>query len=142
MEEVLIPMMGITLPMVLVPTIMVLNHRKRRREMEHVERMKALEMGLPTPGNESWAARVCIAIGAGVPIGAFFFAWLASMEHSSGGQSYFEAAGPVGGVAVLCGTFLSTRLLPSLSKARIPAPHASAKPAHDPDAYDVVSRRG
>jgi hypothetical protein len=142
MEEIVLPIMGIALPMVLVPTILVLSQRKRKREMEHVERMKALELGLPAPGNESWAARVCIAIGAGVPIGAFFFAWLAGMDHSSGGQYYWEAAAPVGVTGILCGTFLSTRLLPSRSKSQRPAVDAHAKPAYDPDAYDVVSRRG
>jgi hypothetical protein len=142
MEEMLLPMMGLALPIVLVPTIMVLSHRKRRREMEHVERMKALELGLPTPGTESWPASVCIAIGAGVPIGAFFLAWLAGMEHSGSGQNYWETAAPVGVVGILCGTFLSTRLLPSRSKSQRPAVDAHAKPAYDPDAYDVVSRRG
>jgi hypothetical protein len=141
MNELLIPMMAITLPMVLVPTIMVLRHQGRKREWEHAERMKALELGLPAPGNESWPARVCIAIGAGVPVASFLVAWLASTDAASG-QHYWEAATTVGGLGVLCGTFLSTRLLPSRSRTQSPFLGANAKPLHDPDAYDVVSRRG
>jgi hypothetical protein len=143
MDELLIPILGILMPLVLIPMIMVLRYRGRKREWEHAERMKALELGLPAPGNESWPARVCIAIGAGVPVGSFFFAWVASLE-SGHGEPFWEAATMVGGLGVLCGTFLATRLLPSRSRAQDPAARSNpyAKSALDPDVYDVVGRRG
>ena len=43
------PILGILMPLVLVPTILVLKHRHQRREWEHKERMKAMEIQLPTP---------------------------------------------------------------------------------------------
>src|SRR5215475_787102 len=62
---------------VLLLLIMRINNAQRRREMEHAERMKAMEMGLAVPPRDSSAARaaVCIAIGAVVPIAAMLIAW-------------------------------------------------------------------
>ena len=42
-----IPILGILMPLVLVPMIMVLKHRTLQREWQHKERMKAIEMGAP-----------------------------------------------------------------------------------------------
>src|SRR3954465_10682088 len=76
----LIPLAGIALPAVLVPTILTFRHAARKREYAHKERMKALETGQPVPGESAWpAAFVCASIGAGVPLGSFLFTWLASV---------------------------------------------------------------
>jgi hypothetical protein len=128
-------------PLVLVPTVMIMRHLAHKREWEHAERMKALELGLPAPGNESWAATVCIAIGAGVPVGALCIAWLASLEQS-GSPHYWIAATVVGSLGVLSGTLLATRLLPSSFRAQSPSFDTQSKPELDPDAYDVAGRRG
>src|SRR5262249_5445859 len=77
MEETIIPITAILMPLVLVPTIITLKHRQKKREWEHLERMRAMELQLPTPARgESPGTRSVVAIGAGVPIasvlGAFF----------------------------------------------------------------------
>src|SRR4051812_43099259 len=73
--EILIPLAGIALPMVLVPTIMGMRQANKKREYQHAERMRALELGQPIPGQSHWAAAVA-AIGAGVPLASFLFTFL------------------------------------------------------------------
>jgi preprotein translocase subunit YajC len=46
-EDLLIPMTAILMPMILVPTIITMVHRQRKREWHHKERLRALELGLP-----------------------------------------------------------------------------------------------
>ena len=46
----------------LVPGIVVLYHLDRKREWEHLERMKALELGLPLPESPGWPTHVWIAL--------------------------------------------------------------------------------
>ncbi|HEV3165176.1 MAG TPA: hypothetical protein VGZ22_14210 [Isosphaeraceae bacterium] len=139
----MIPIVAILMPLALVPTVMAMRHATRKREWEHAERMKALELGVPVPGSDSWRAAVCMAIGAGVPVGAFAFAWIAGMTTHTSADSW-EAAVAVGIPGVLCGTFLAARLLPSRNRPQITETNAFAngKPALDPDTYDVVGRRG
>jgi hypothetical protein len=145
-EEILIPIAGMMIPIILVPTILVLRHSHRRREWEHMERMRAMELGLAPPSSPAgafWPAMAAIAIGAIVPIGAFLFAWLTSVMTSASDDIWAAAAG-VGTVAAIGGSVLAHRLIgahraePSRS---VPEPYT--KPAHyDPDAYDTVGRRG
>ena len=42
-DPLVIPIVGILMPLLLVPTILVLKYRQARREWEHLERMKAME---------------------------------------------------------------------------------------------------
>ncbi len=49
MEPLIIPIVAILMPLVLVPTILVLKHRHKRREWEHRERIKAMELQMPVP---------------------------------------------------------------------------------------------
>jgi hypothetical protein len=142
-EALLIPITAIAMPMVVVPTIMVMKLRIRRRELEHIERMKALEMGQPVPGSQAWPALAAISIGAGVPIGAFFVTWLASMTGHASGDIWLAPI-IVGLAAVISGASLGTKLFGRKPSANAPGPAAVAngKPVFDPDAFDVVSRRG
>ncbi len=145
-EEILIPIAGMMIPIILVPTILVLRHSHRRREWEHMERMRAMELGFAPPSSTAgafWPAMTAIAIGAVVPIGAFLFAWLASLTTHAREEIWLTATG-VGTSAVIGGSVLAHRLIgvhraePSRS-----APEPYVKPAHfDPDAYDTVGRRG
>ena len=50
------------------------------RELEHAERIKALELGRTLRADDSWwtLPRISVAIGAGVPAVVFFCAWQAS----------------------------------------------------------------
>jgi hypothetical protein len=140
-EHVAIPITGILMPLVLVPTILILRHIGRKREWEHLERMKALELGMPVPGSESGRAKVCIAIGAGVPLGALLLAWVASLDGNYG-ENHWEAAMTVGGLGVVCGSVLAARLFPSRNRQPDASMGPEGKPVVDPDAYDVAGRRG
>lgn len=144
--EIVIPVMGIMLPLVLVPSIIKMKHAQRRREWEHAERMRAMELGLPPtsgPGYQFWPSVAAIAIGAGVPIVTFIFAWLATVS-SPIGQGAYAAAGTVGSIAVISGTILASHLSGGCSKkAKSEKATSFAKPLqYDPDAYDTVSQRG
>lgn len=142
MNDLIIPLAGILMPVVLVPSIMAMRLRTRKREWEHLERMKALEMGVPVPGNEPWLAKVCIAIGAGVPITSFVLAWIAN-ESNSNGEVAWASATVIGGMGLVCGTILTSRLLTSRNRARdAMRGERNGKPLFDPDTYDVVGRRG
>lgn len=146
-HENVIPMMGIMLPLILVPTIIRMKHAHRRREWEHKERMRAMELGLVPPGSEPhtfWPSMAAIAIGAGVPVGAFFCAWMATMT-SQVSDDVFAAATGVGIIAVVCGSMLAAKLygISGTRSRELTPPNLAAKPAHfDPDAYDTVSQRG
>ena len=80
MDPIIIPIVGMAIPIVIVPVALGIKYARRERELEHAERMKALELGRTLPQDEPlWSpGRLCLAIGVGVPIGVFGFAWLAS----------------------------------------------------------------
>jgi hypothetical protein len=122
---------------------------RRRKEMEHAERMKALEMGLvPLPSGLDWpAAAVCIAVGAGVPLGSFLVSWLATLTADAPDEIWIA---PVLVSFAALGTTrkLAYRIIDPKSGLRkdlverVSAPAGKDKEAFDPDAYDVVSSRG
>jgi hypothetical protein len=117
-----------------------------RREWEHAERMRALEMGMPVPPRESaWAkALVCVAIGLGVPVIAFSIT-LAAYERPGAADELWVAPAVVSGLSVISATLLGGFLFVGGAKAGSTAPrgqHPGVKPVGDPDAIDVVGRRG
>ncbi len=63
-----IPILGIMLPIVLVPIIMILKHRTLQKEWQHKERMQAVELGVPAASAHLGGS--IAAVGAGVPITA------------------------------------------------------------------------
>src|SRR4051794_15887477 len=79
-DPLLIPIAGISLPVVLVPVVMGLRHARRERELEHTERIRALELGRTLPRDESWwtLPKITVLIGLGVPFVAFTCALQAS----------------------------------------------------------------
>ena len=149
-EELIIPLAGIMLPVVLVPTIILLVHRQKKREWRHQERLRALDLGLPAPATDwTLGGRTVTAIGAGVPIAAVLTAWMTSISVSESHPDYV----PIIGIAWGCAFLISTGALITslvlgvlLTRLRKPADQvdqfAATKPAYEPDAYDVVSRRG
>jgi hypothetical protein len=146
-----------------VPVIFGIMQANRKRELEHLERMKALEMGLVPPGETAWPVGACIAIGAGVPIAALVVAlaatlnppskylafeeradWLAQNSTDYFGLVWGCAAG-VGIIAVIVGGILTWRVLSrsrSATLTAIPPYPTNAKTLLDPDAFDTVGRRG
>ena len=81
MDPLIIPIVGILMPLVLVPTILVLKHRHKRREWEHRERMRAMER--PDAARRDLAGAVgsggVAAIGAGVPMASVLAAFLTGL---------------------------------------------------------------
>ena len=145
LEALLIPLAGISLPLILVPTIMVLKSRARNREFQHRERMRAIETGNSLPALSHWpAALVCTAIGAGVPAMAFLFT-LFTRTTSDFSEELWSPQSVVAIVGVTSGSWLAFKLMgrPDGDVSR-----SSVAPSHqktyvtDPDAFDVVGRRG
>ncbi len=105
--------------------------------------MRALETGQPLPNRTLWPAALTLtAIGAGVPIAAFFFTLIATLNGSVPGEIWIA---PV--VTTFFTTLLTGSLAPNLLGSARPAPGPDSlandsKPSFDPDAYDVVGRRG
>jgi|SRR5579864_2288001 len=130
-----------------LPVVLGVRHSRGVRELEHAERMKALELGRPwPPGVENPSAssegspgqKIAIA----VPLGALGIAWLASTppwNHGEISQIIWGAAGLVAVAGVICGTLLVLRQPSGASGSqRVPV-----KPyQHDPDEFDVAGRRG
>ena len=76
MDPLYIPIVAILMPLILVPTMLVMKYRHQKRKWEHLERLKSMEAQVPMPiaAGARKAAGVS-AIGAGVPavsvLGAF-----------------------------------------------------------------------
>jgi hypothetical protein len=142
-DPILIPLAGIALPVVLVPVILSIRHAKFERQLEHSERIKALELGRTLPKDEAWwtLPRISVAIGAGVPASVFFCAWQAS-ESQHDARVIWIAAGIVAMTAVVCGTALTAWHFFRPDRTTDDSDRYSAKSQFDADAYDVVSSRG
>jgi hypothetical protein len=131
----------------IIGSIQAVKKAQRKREMEHAERMRALEMGLvPQPRGLDWpAAAVCIAIGAGVPIGSFVVAWLASLTADVPKQIWLAPVF-VSFAAIGSTRKLALRIIEPKGNARTFAREKSAssveKPVFDPETFDVVGSRG
>lgn|GEM_PF-1728524 len=147
-DPLLIPMAALNVPIVIVPTALVMRHLRRSRELKHIERMKALELGrLPEDGGRhSSMAWVSIAIGAGVPVGVFGFSWLATLgeiRRDSEAVAMLWFAAMV--VSVFC-VWMASKIAgvhlrqPSNSMADVS--DFTKVELDDVDAFDVVSRRG
>ena len=149
MNPILIPITALMIPMVIVPTSLWLRHRLRVREMEHSERVRAMELGLaPRKTDLSWpGAAICIGIGAGVPIGSMLIAWLAMMTNDLPSEVFgiplLISLSAIWAAKGLADRMLSRRgddeLVDATQRART-GPDPKAK--FDPDAYDVVGSRG
>jgi hypothetical protein len=149
-EAILIPLAALAIPIIVAPTAIVVNYLRRRGEQVHRERMHALEVGQPygAPASMWPVAMASLAVGAIVPLGSFFLAWMATVSEAVSGDGVFFAAT----VVAVCGIFAGSRLGHRMLDARereaprmVNDHHAngSAKPAaYDPDTFDVVSRRG
>jgi len=148
-DGLIIPLAGILLPMVLVPTIVTLAHRQKKRESRHQERLRALELGLPAPDSDrGLGGGTVVAIGAGVPVASVIGALITSSNVPFSTPEYMPILAVIWGCAVMISTgALVTSLVLGfmIMRSRKPAEadqFAALKPSYEPDAYDVVSRRG
>src|SRR5271166_2330170 len=82
---------------------------RTKRELEHKERMRALELGRNLPGDGSWLSplRAGVLVAAGVPIGVFGAALLSSLALGYR-EGIWQPAGIVSIFAVVCGTVLTS----------------------------------
>jgi hypothetical protein len=137
-DPLIIPLAALAIPIIVAPTSMAFKHAAKLRELDHAERMRALELGRFNPGDESWSVplKISAGIGVGVPIVAMIAAMIASL-----GAGFHEGiwipAGTVGTASVIAGACLAGESLKARAR---PAPEV--KPAYDPDAFDVVGSRG
>jgi hypothetical protein len=160
-HHLVIPITGILMPLFLVPIAMTMRLRLRKREWEHLERMKSLELGLPAP-TTSMGGGVA-AIGAGVPSVALITAVIATVFilESDGAARFLGNDGPIQGQAEAlaivwsCAVILSVfamlfALILGVVQARSrsqasqsnPWANAHAKPAFDSEAYEFAGHRG
>jgi len=112
-----------------VPMALYVRSEQRKRELEHIERMRALELGRPLPGegeDESWFSppRIALAVGAGVPLGAFCSAALSSLAIGFH-EPIWIATGMSSMAGVICGSILAGQHLTVRAKAAQPG---NAKP--------------
>jgi hypothetical protein len=149
-EGLIIPLAGIMLPLILVPTIITLKQRFKKREWQHQERLRALDLGLPAGEQEPrLGAGTVTAIGAGVPVASVLAAFLTSVSIHSDNHDFLEVLAVTWGCAFLISSaalvtslVFGIMLMRSRKAAEVSDGFATAKPAYDPDAYDVVSSRG
>jgi hypothetical protein len=119
-----------------------IRHDKYKRDLEHRERMQALELGRPLPGDLPWLSplRIGFLLGLVVPVAALGFAVLATREVGFR-EEVWQTAGIVSTAALVCGSVVAS----IAGRQNTPAAQRFAldeKPRIEEDAYDVVSARG
>ncbi len=152
LDPLLIPIVAIVMPLFLVPTILVLKHWFKRREWEHLERMRSMESTSPPRMVGGVGTGGVAAIGAGVPAASVLGAFLTTLYAPP--TTMFDdipvAVVAWGCAAVIAGGGMFTALVLAFLQARtvrhiasIEASHVETfKPAFDPDTFDVVGSRG
>ncbi len=119
-----------------------LRQEKLKRELEHKERMKALEMGRSLPGDIPWLSplRVGFLTATVVPIAAFGLALLSSQGAGFHGDVW-QSAGIVSVFAIVCGSVVACVASAKQSSNETHAAEMVEKMPVEEDAYDVVSSR-
>lgn len=137
-DPLIIPIAALGIPIVVVPTALAFKHAAKLRDLEHAEKMRALELGRFNPGDGEWTVngRIGAGIGAGVPIVSMIAAMVASLEVGFH-EEIWMFSGMVGIAAVICGSILAAKSRSAASEG-----HSVAKPVYEPDAFDVVGTRG
>jgi hypothetical protein len=149
-EALIIPLAGIMLPLILVPMIMTMKFIHKKREWEHLERMRTLQTGgsVSRPSHRLGGAAL-MGIGAGVPAVSVVAASITTSNVPFTYPDYLPFVAITWGCAFLISTAalicaLVLGIFQVRSQKASPAfdDDTATKPAYDPDAYDVVSRRG
>jgi hypothetical protein len=150
MDPLIIPVVAILMPLVLVPTVIFMKQRHKRRQWEHLERMRSLDRSAPFPPVHAPVGSGAVAaIGAGVPIASVITAFLTCTISDVTTEDQIPMAGIAWGCALMISVgAMVTGLILAVMQARARKQSESAafqvdKPAvYDPDAFDVVSSRG
>lgn len=122
------------------------HHERRKRDQEHEERLRALELGYPPSNLSTWwtPQRLAAAIGVFVPLGAAAIAMIATLGTNSEWIPLviWPATGAIGVTGVIGGTVLASRLGLTESTSTCNNPNLTAKPAwHDPESFETVTTR-
>lgn len=151
-DPLFIPIVAVLMPLFLVPTILVLKHRHKRREWEHRERMRAMDGPQPLWRTAGWIGSGGVAsIGAGVPAASVLGALLTTLLWRPGPMDDIPMPAVAWGCAVVisAGALLTSLILAFLQSRTILKLDSNAasnvehaKPAFDPDTFDVVGSRG
>ena len=143
MSVLIIPLLALMIPIIIVPVALGLKHAKLLRELEHAERMKALELGRTLPQDEPfWTPpKICVMIGAGVPIGVFLCALMASLTVGHH-EEVWGMSSSVSLAAVISGSVLAGKHFNHRWRIESATSYATGKPMMDADAYDFVGSRG
>lgn len=143
MSPLVIPLFALLIPIVIAPTAILFKFAQKQRELEHRERMRALELGRMLPQDEPWwtPARICVTIGAGVPVSSFFIAWM-TVQAAGYREEIWMGATMVSIASVICGSILAAKHFTHRAEAENLAANQYAKPQMDADAFDVVGSRG
>ena len=151
MDPLYIPIVAILMPLILVPTTLVMKYRHQKRKWEHLERLKSLEVQMPLPMRQVLErAGGVSAIGAGVPALSVLGAFLTTLiwEPLPGDDSTAVPAIAWGcAVLISIGAMITSLKLVSMHHAawkesaarNVMDDHTAV---YDPDAFDVVSSRG
>jgi hypothetical protein len=142
MNVLYIPMMGMLIPIIIVPISLGIKHARYLREVEHAEKMRAMELGHSPHEEHAWtSASLAALIGGAVPIAAMGIAFLATRSFAASDTSLihgiWQTAAMIGVAGVICGSILAAQGFAQKHQAN----HAE-KPEFDPEAFDVVGRRG
>jgi hypothetical protein len=138
MDPLIIPIVALLIPIIVAPLAIGVKHARYLREVEHKERMRAMELGQTLAGDQSWSPGIAGSIGAGVPIAVMFIAFIAAKEGSS--DAIWMAASGIGVAGVICGSILAGMQLSKRNQAS--AASTGEKPSYEPDEFDVVGSRG
>jgi hypothetical protein len=140
MDVQIIPIVGMLIPIIIVPTALGFRHARYLRQVEHEERMKAMELGQTLAEDQSWTpASVAMTIGGGVPLGAMFLAYIAA-PRQGGSDTVWMAAAMIGVAGVICGTVLASQWFSKVGQGR--SNRLIEKPEFDPEAFEPVGHRG
>jgi hypothetical protein len=115
-------------------------NERRRRELEHIERLKALEFGRTLPQDEPWLSpqKIALVIGGVVPLGAFICVGITTFSVGYHEEMWLAAC-LVGVTSAIGGSILGGL---ALTRRKTTAGLDTVKPYVEEDAYDVVSARG
>jgi hypothetical protein len=143
MQQVIFPVimiLAVICPAIGIPIYLGLRHDKWKRELEHKERMRALDLGRSLPGEEApWSlARIGLMIATAVPMVIFACSTLASLVLGFQ-KDIWIAAGMVGMAAVICGSIVVIQSAQGVTRSTL---RERFKQPIEDDAYDVVSARG
>lgn len=120
-----------------------IRHDRIKREMAHKERLRALELGRPLPGDRPWLTPTRIGFLTGVIVPICVMAFAARSVSSAGYQGeIWKFCGIVSMAAVLSGAVVTCVASNNESASRGKVADRAVKSNVDEDLYDVVSARG